>query len=191
MQRHDNMHRHDPRHRRGWQFSLRTLLFLTTIVAFCAMLIGVSAVLAIVIVPFFAMALVRTMHTCRAHADESSNERKRRGLLATFCASLVLLITLVAVSVATALFAVAAAALLSLDFVARCSKPVIARLQPARKQASRMTRAAVRRLASLGSYSNIQRALHWSSANAKVGTRYLVATTSILHRRYWHLDLCK
>jgi hypothetical protein len=160
------MQPHDKLYRSGWQFSLRTLLFLTSIVALCSMLIGVSAILAIVIVPFFAMALVRTLRTNRPLADEASIERRRRGLLATFCASLVLIVTLFAVSVATALFALATASLIVLDSVARCCKPVIARLQPIIKHAWRMSHVAVRHLASLASYTNIQRALNWSSANA-------------------------
>lgn len=185
------MQRKDKLHRSGWQFSLRSLLFLTSIVAFCSMLIGVSAILAIVIVPFFAMALVRTLRTNQPPADETSIERRRRGLFTTFCASLALIVTLLAVSVATALFASAAATLIVLDFVARCCKPAIARLQPVLKQAWGVARVAGRHLASLGSYSNILRALNWCRANALLGTRYLVAATSILHRRYWHLDLRK
>lgn len=182
------MQRHDKLHRSEWQFSLRTLLFLMSIVAFCSMLIGVSAILATVIVPFFAMALVRTLRTRRPLADEAI-ERRRRGLMTTFCASLVLIVTLLAVSAATAVFALATATLIALDFAARGCRPVFARLQPVLKQAWRMTRVAFRHLASLGSYSNIQRALDWSSATALLGTRYLVAATGILHRRYWRLDL--
>jgi hypothetical protein len=182
------MQRHDKLDRSGWQFSLRTLLFLTTIIAFCSMLVGVSASLAIIIVPFFAMALVRTLRTRQPLADEAI-KRRRHGLMTTFCASLGLIVTLLAVSAATAVFALATASLIALDFVARCCRPVIARLQPVLKQAWRMTRVAFRHLASLGSYSNIQRALDWSSAHALLGTRYLVAATGILHRRYWHVDL--
>ncbi|HJQ81672.1 MAG TPA: hypothetical protein VJ828_17040 [Lacipirellulaceae bacterium] len=159
-----------------------------SIVAFCSMLIGVSAILATVIVPFLAMALVRTLRTRRPLADEAI-ERRRRGLMTTFCASLVLIVTLLAVSAATAVFALATATLIALDFAARGCRPVFARLQPVLKQAWRMTRVAFRHLASLGSYSNIQRALDWSSATALLGTRYLVAATGILHRRYWRLDL--
>jgi hypothetical protein len=183
------MQSHDQLHRGPWQFSLRTLLFLMSVVALCSMLIGVSAVLAVVIVPFFTMALVRTLRINRPQPDEASG--KRRGLFATFCASFVLIITLLTVSIATAFFALATAGLIVLDFVACCCKPAIARLQPVLTRAWRISRAAALRLASLGRYSNIQRALHWSSAQARLGTRYLVATTSILHRRYWQLDLRK
>jgi hypothetical protein len=80
-----------------------------SVVALCSMLIGVSAVLAIFVVPFFAMALVRTLRINRPLPDEAGVERKRRGLFATFCASFVLIITLVAVSIATAGFALASA----------------------------------------------------------------------------------
>jgi hypothetical protein len=136
------------------------------------------------------MALVRTLRLNRA-LDEASVERKRRGLFATFCASFVLIITLLTVSIATAFFALATFSLIVLDFVARSSTPTIARLQPVLTRAWRMSRAAALRLASLASYSNFQRALHWSSAHARLSTRYLVAATSVLHRRYWRLDLRK
>jgi hypothetical protein len=185
------MQSHDQLQRGPWQFSLRTLLFLMSVVALCSMLIGISAVLAIVIVPFFAMALVRTLRINRPLPDASGAERKRRGLFATFCASFVLIVTLLTVSIATAFFALATAGLIVLDFVARCCKPAIARLQPVLTRAWRISRAAALRLASVASYSNIQRAIHWTSAQARLGTRYLVAATSLLHRRYWHLDLRK
>jgi hypothetical protein len=162
-----------------------------SVVALCSMLIGVSAVLAIFVVPFLAMALVRTLRLNRPLPDEAGIERKRRGLFATFCASFVLIITLVTVSIATAGFALATAGLIVLDFFARCSTPVIARLQLVLKRVWRMSRVAAGHLASLASYSNIRRALHWTSAHASLGTRYLVAATSVLHRRYWKLDLRK
>jgi hypothetical protein len=100
---------HDQLQRGRWQFSLRTLLFLMSIVAICSMLIGVSAVLAIVVVPFFTLALIRTLRLNQPLPDEAGSERKRRGLFATFFASFVLIITLVAVSIATAGFALASA----------------------------------------------------------------------------------
>jgi hypothetical protein len=181
----------DPLQRGPWQFSLRTLLFLMSVVAFCSMLIGVSAVLAIVVVPFFAMALIRTLRLNQPLPDGAGSERKRRGLFATFFASFVLIITLVAVSIATAGFALATAGLIVLDLVARCSTPVIARLQLVLKRVWRMSRVATGHLASFASYSNIRRALHWTSAHARSGTRQLVAATGVLHRRYWKLDLRK
>jgi hypothetical protein len=167
------------------------MLFLMSVVALCSMLIGVSAVLAIFVVPFFAMALVRTLRINRPLADRAGIEGKRRGLFATFCASFFLIITLLTVSIATVLVALATAGLMVLDLVARSSKPAIARLQPVLTRAWRMSRAVALRLASLASYSNIERAIHWTSAHARLGTRYLVAATSVLHRRYWKLDLRK
>jgi hypothetical protein len=182
------METRDLHYRKRWQFSLRTLLFLMSIVALCSMLIGVSAVLAIVIVPFFVFALVRTLRINAPATDEEHIARQRRGLMATFCASLVLILTLLAVSFATVVFALMAASLVVLDLVARYCKPIVANLQPVFRRAWWIAVRTGRAVASLASYSNIQRFLNWSSGNAMLATRYLVAATGILHRRCWHLN---
>ena len=180
------------RHRGSrWQFSLRTLLFLMSVVAFSSMLVGLSAVLAVVIVPFFAIALVRTLRINGQAADDAGREQRRRGLVATFFGSLVLILTLLVVSIATALFACVAAFLVVLDLMARFCKPFVARSWPVLQRAGRIALPAARRVASLVSYSNMQRFLNWTSAYAMLATRHLVAATSVLHRRYWRLDLRK
>jgi hypothetical protein len=46
---------------RGWQFSLRGLFFVTTIVAIAAAIVGLSVGLAVLVVPLMAAGLLRTI----------------------------------------------------------------------------------------------------------------------------------
>jgi hypothetical protein len=88
-----------------WRFSLRSLMFLTFVVAICAGLAGLAPVLAAVGIPFIVAAYLRTVGATRAMPTDLSQLKKRPGLFKTFCASIALFVALVVASAATAAIA--------------------------------------------------------------------------------------
>jgi hypothetical protein len=150
------------------------------------MLVGLSVILAVITVPFLAVALIRTLRISQTAADDAHAKTIRCGLIATFCRSLLLIVTLLAVALATAAFASLAAALMVLNMMTRMCKPIVRMLQPLLTRAWTILIAAAQHVISIASYSNLDRLLNWTSAHALLGTRYLIAATSILHHRYWH-----
>ena len=86
---------------RKWQFSMRGLMFVTSVVAVYAALVGVSPVFAVALLPLILAAFVRT-----TRAPEGS------GLFVTFCESLVVVVALIMVSAAAFALACVAGSLI-------------------------------------------------------------------------------
>ena len=85
--------------RRRFQFSITSLMFITFVVAICAALMEMSAVLAAILLPIVAIALFRTTRVVAAASDVESEFAP--GLFGTFCQSVILIFSLIVVSICT------------------------------------------------------------------------------------------
>jgi hypothetical protein len=108
----------------NWQFSLKSLMFVTTLVAIGAALVGISMVLAVLLVPLIIAGLVRTIRVAAHHEKIGS---AKPALFATFCNSVALVVATIAVGLATMVVAAMAATLATLMLavhVLRAARPI-------------------------------------------------------------------
>ena len=96
---------------RSWQFSLRGLMFVTTMVAIGAAIVSVSVGLSVLLVPLMAAGLFGTIRI--AARQEAAGGAKTR-LFATFSKSVVLIVATIAIGMATIAVAAMAGVLATL-----------------------------------------------------------------------------
>lgn len=164
--------------RRGWnqggfQFSLRSLFFVTFVAALCSALVRASVMLGIIFVPLFALALVRTMRAVSANSLTEPDHGEARGLFSTFCQSTFLIFSLIVVSVATMFAAGIASTLFVLGQVVRSCPPTYHFFRTCIVRGWRLTLAIWNRCDSLASFLQIGRAFCSVRDRAIWGTEYL------------------
>jgi hypothetical protein len=113
----------------SWQFSLKSLLFVTTVVAICAALVYIALPLAVLAIPFVAAALVRTMFVT-SRQDAKDTHGPRPTLFATFCFSIFLIVATIMMSLAATALAGIAASLFALAIVRRVLSRVVTLIRP-------------------------------------------------------------
>jgi hypothetical protein len=167
----------------SWQFSLKGLMFVTTIVAICAALFGVSMLLAAILVPLIVAGFMRTIRVATQHETTGCT---KPGLFVTFCNSVALVVATIAVGLATMAVAAVAgtlAAIMVTAHVLRAARPIywpltrvlLALLIRARNTAIRMM-------------SRIQpvAVLRWLQVHAVAKTLSLLATNRRLFQQCWY-----
>ena len=170
------------RSHRKWTFSLKSLMFLTSIVAVCSALIGVSAVLAVLCLPLIAAALVRTVRA----STRTGGGDQRRGLLATFCDSLVIVLCLIGASVTAFMAACCALALIVLCIAVRVCKPIAAVLSVGAKYLSQSMIQIWQYLKSPSFHAKSADAFDLVRAAAVTATVSRFSTCRALLRRWWY-----
>jgi hypothetical protein len=171
---------------RRWTFSLKSLMFLTFVVAVCSALVGAAPAAAVVVVPLIAAALVRTMRVRQRMAAVKHESSRRRGLFATFCQSLALIVFLLVVLAAAFLSACSAGLLIALGVASRLSQPPMIVL---RRVTVRTWQAATRfwnsvRLRTRG--VKLASVFAKSRSYAIRGTVLLLSASRLLVRRCWN-----
>jgi hypothetical protein len=171
----------------SWQFSLKSLMFVTMIVAVCAALVNISAVLAIFLIPLIVVGLLRTVRVV-TRAETRGIREAVPGLFATFCRSIVIIIATIGVGVATVSFAGVAAALIAVMLVIHVlraagvlSHPLLIRAGKGLIKLAKCSWTTVTRI-------NPVAILRWLQAHAVAGTLSLYAVGRRLFRQWWSVE---
>jgi hypothetical protein len=170
---------------RSWQFSLKSLMFLMFIVAVCAGTISISPPLAVLVVPFVAVAAVRTALCHSRVAPEEPMPSRTSGLLATFVQSLLLLMALSIMSFATLAAVGLATALIAATLAVRVVTAVGIKLRALAPQARRCAWALWRGLRSVVRQIRPYQILSWFRARAVIVTAELYVASRRLLRQCW------
>jgi hypothetical protein len=171
----------------NWQFSLKSLMFVTMIVAVCAALVNISAALAVLLIPLIVAGLVRTVRVVtRAEAD--GVREAVPGLFATFCRSIAIIIAMIGVGVATVSFAGVAAALIAVMIVIHIlraagvlSHPLLVRARQGLIKLAKWSCTTATRIKPLA-------ILRWLQAHAVACTLSLLAACRRLFRQWWSTE---
>ena len=174
-----------PRRVRRWQFSLKSLMFLTLIVALCAGLVSISPALAIVVVPYVVAAAARTSLLHVRSVDRDQDSRAAPGLLVTFGQSLLLLIALTLVCIAALAGAGMAAALIVMTFALRVLAAASVLVRACAPKARCIASAVWREGIALVRRTHPSQILKWVRAQAVAVTAFLFALIRVLFRRCW------
>ena len=168
--------------RRKWSYSLKSLMFLSFIVAICSAIIGVSLVLAAVCLPFIAGALIRTI---RIHGRTTVAEPPPR-LFATFCHSLAIVVCLVAVSAIAFVVACCAGMLIMLGIVGHLCRPVAALMSVCVRHVLHISMNVWHHLRSPAVHAKIAEVFLMIRDLAVAATRSLISICRTLWRRWWY-----
>jgi hypothetical protein len=168
----------------SWTFSLKGLMFVTFVVAVSSALVGISVVLAVVLLPLIAMALVRTARVSRRYATVEAQDGRHPGLTATFFQSLALVICLLMVSCAAFFAGWIAAALIVLGAAGQLCRRAVPVL---RRFTTRLWLIAAR------GWRETERVrvkfgplFCWIRARAIDGAMLLASASRLLFQRCWH-----
>jgi hypothetical protein len=167
---------------RKWTYSLKSLMFLTSVVAVCSALIGVSMVLAVFCFPFVAAALMRTM---RIQGRASVGEQ-HHGLFVTFCQSLLIFASLISVSAIAFMVACCAGALIVLGVAVHLFKPVAKALWTGLSHLLQFMIRLWENFRSPAFQDNAVAVYKSIRAIAVMATVSLVASSNILFQRWWN-----
>jgi len=177
-----------PSRRSSWQFSLKSLMFLMFVVALCAGTISISPPLAIVVIPYVVVAAARTALFHRRIVPDEQAQRTAPGLLATFVRSLLLLVALTIMCLATMAAVGTATALIAATLAVRILAAICVRLGALAPQARRSASVLWR-----GLRSAVQH-IHPYEILTSVRSRALVVTTEFyfascrLLRQCWRAE---
>ena len=168
----------------AWQFSLKSLMFVTMVVAICAALVHISVALAIVLIPLIAAGLVRTIRVV-TQTEAKGVREGAPGLVVTFCRSIALIIAMMGVSVAAISFAGITAVLIAMMVVIHVFRATGILYHPIMNRA----RLGSFKLAKW-SWKTLTRIkpvaiLRWFQAHAVAGTLSLFAVGRRLLRQWW------
>lgn len=166
------------------QFSLRTLFFVTTVVCLCAASFQASPLFAMAFVPIVAAALVGTLRAVAA-ANLESATAARRGLFATFCQSLAIVLSFLVVALGTLTAAAAVGSLYLLSAMVRAAAPLVPAVRKIARAVRRFVVAIWQRVQPAIAQFNLSAALRGARAKAVTATNTLAATGLRLWRRYW------
>lgn len=177
-----HVHSHKRQSGRKWSYSLKSLLFLSCVVAIYSAIMGSSVVLAVMCLPFFVGALVRTR---RIHRQTAADE-PRAGLFVTFCRSMVIEFCMIAVSTIAIAVASCAGVLIVLGIVVRhVLRPVGVLLRAIVRYASRISIHFWRRVMTPGVYGAAAKGFVAIRDFAVTMTRSLFSACRTLWRRWW------
>jgi hypothetical protein len=165
-----------------WQYSLKSLMFVTTLVAVCAALVQIALPLAVITIPLIAAALVRTMlMTSRRSASDGARPR----LIATFCYSVCLLVVTILMCLAAASLAGIAAALIATTIVRCVFTSAGTLVRPIVTRAWLLLLAVWNHRAEIVSRLRPGAILDWLQLWSVVGTLYLLSLSRRLFRQCW------
>jgi hypothetical protein len=168
----------------NWQFSLKSLMFVTTLVAVCAALVQIALPLAVAIIPLIGAAWVRTvLVVARPKADNMHHGPPR--LVATFCYSLWLIVAMILLCLATITLAGIAAMLIAMTIAGRVLKTCSTRVWPVAKRAGQLALTIWCGRREIYSRLKPGPVLDWLRVWAVAGTLALVSASCRLFRQYW------
>jgi hypothetical protein len=169
----------------AWQFSLRSLMFVTMIVAVCAALVNISLVLAVLLIPLIATGLVRTMRVVMRHEAVGQRNGAVPGLFATLCQSIAILVAMIAVGAATVASAGLTATLIALMIVVHVFRAARVAYRPVTTRASRVLRNLLLRCWAVVSRIKPIAILRWLQLHAVSFTLALFGVCRRLYRQNW------
>jgi hypothetical protein len=121
----------------NWQFSLKSLMFVTTLVAVSAALVHIALALAILAIPLIAAALARTILVLgRERPTDDAHVRPK--LFATFCNSMFLIVALISICLAATVLSGVTAALIAMTVLRRLLAVVSRRILPVAARAGKL-----------------------------------------------------
>jgi hypothetical protein len=168
----------------AWQFSLKSLMFVTMVVAICAALVHISLALAVVLIPLIAAGLVRTIRVV-TRTEATGDREAVPGLFATFCRSIALIIAMIGVGVAAISFAGVTAVLIAVMVVIHVFRatgilyhPIMNRTRLGSIKLARWTWKTLTRIKPVG-------ILRWIQAYAVAGTLSLFGICRRLWQQWW------
>ena len=171
----------------SWQFSLKSLMFVTMVVAVCAALIHISVALAVLLIPLFAAGLLRTIRVV-TRAETEGVRQKAPGLFVTFCRSIALIVAMIAMGMTAISFAVVTAILIAVMVVIHVCRATGVLYHP-------IVNRARRGLFKLGKWcwSTLTRIrpvaiVRWFQAHAVTSTLSLFAVCRRLSRQWWSTE---
>jgi hypothetical protein len=168
----------------NWQFSLKSLMFVTTLVAICAALVQIALPLAVVIIPLIGAAWIRTvLVVARPNVDIPQNGPPK--LVATFCYSLWLIVAMIFLCLATIALAGIAAVLIATTIASRVFKTCGKLVRPVAKRAGQLALAMWYARREMYSRFKPGAVLDWLRFWAVAGTLALVTASRRLLRQYW------
>jgi hypothetical protein len=165
------------------QFSLRSLFFVTTVVCLCAVLVGVSPPMGIFDLPLALAALIGTIKTT-AIADGHRRQGFRYGLFASFCRSLVIVLSLVVVLTSLLTAAGATSSIFVLAWLARAVSPLISAVRFSLHCICRFAIGIWQRVRAAVARREFRRAFSWARSRSMVGTAWLARMSRRLWRSY-------
>jgi hypothetical protein len=167
---------------RIWSYSLKSLMFLSFVVAICSAIIGISIVLAAVCLPFIVAALVRTMRI----RGRTTAGKQPSGMFATFCRSLAIVFCLIVVSAIAFVVACGAAVLILLGVVRHLLRPVAVLLRASVRHLSHISIIVWNHLGSPLLHAKIAKDFLMTRNLAITTTRALFSVYRKLWRRCWY-----
>jgi hypothetical protein len=160
------------------------MLFVTTLACLCAALFHASPILALAFVPIIAAALAGTFRLLSTD-DEKRGLAARRGLFATFCQSLDIVLWLILVLLGTLAAATLAGLLFVLPATARAAAPLVPAVRKTARGISRLLLATWQRIQPTIVQLSLSTTLRWAHAKAVTATIRLASTGRRLWRTYW------
>ncbi len=171
----------------GWQFSLKSLMFVTMVVAVGAALIHISVALAVLLIPLFAAGLLRTIRVV-TRAETDGVRPKAPGLFVTFCRSIALIVAMIAVGMTAISFAGVTAILIAvmlLIHVCRVtgviSHPIVNRARRGLFRFGKWCWSTLTRIQPVA-------ILRWFQAHAVTSTLSLCAVCRRLSGQWWSTE---
>jgi hypothetical protein len=167
---------------RKWSYSLKSLMFVSFVVAIGSAIVGVSVVLAAVCLPFIVGALVRTM---RIHRQTTASEPSP-GLFVTFCRSLTIEFCLVAVLVIAFIVACCAGVMIILGIIQHLLKPIAALLSVIVRNLSHISTTVWHYVRSPAFHATIAEVFFVIRDLTITTTRSLFSACRSLWRHWWY-----
>jgi hypothetical protein len=170
----------------AWKFSLKGLMFLTFVVAVCSALVGASPVLAIIVVPLIAAALIRMIRVNQRIAGTTNDRTHRRGLFTSFCRSLALILCLLVVFTTASFAACVVGLLIALGAAARLCRPLVAIVRRYATIAWRVASSVWRSVRRRTHGVEVSHLFGLVRSHAVRGTALLIAACRVLIRHFWY-----
>jgi hypothetical protein len=168
----------------AWQFSLKSLLFMTMIVAVCAALVHISIALAVVFIPLIVAGLFRTIRVV-VRFDATAARKAAPGQFATFCRSISLIVAMIGISAATLFLAGVAAMLIAVMIGIHVCRATGVIYHPIFSRARRGLFGLAKWCGRAFSQIKPVAIVRWSQAHAVAGTLSLFALCRRLSCQWW------
>jgi hypothetical protein len=167
-----------------WQFSLKSLMFVTMVVAVCAALVHISIPLAVLFIPLITAGLLRTLRVVTRSEANGAREAVP-GVFATFCRSIALMVAMIGAGAAAISFAGVSAVLMAVMVIIHVcratgivSHPILSRVRRGLLKLGRWCWMALSRIKPVA-------VLRWFQARMVARTLSLFAICRRLSRQWW------
>lgn len=160
-------------------------MFVTMVVAVCAALVHISAVLAVMLVPLIAAALVRTVRVVTREETARHAGRAAPGLFATFCQSVAILIAMIAVGITAVSFAGITGLLIAVMVVIHVFRAARVVYRPVTNRIGFVLRSLAEQCRAIVSRIKPVAILRWLQLQAVTGTLWLFRVCRRLFRQSW------